>query len=142
MNRLLASLGLSLALLVPAQALGPAEALSSNAAEAFRALAGFRVKNPIRRFDATNGAPSARPSAAAARSKLIRLRGFASVSGSAYLPEGQSGTVFITVSGDTQLQDDSGRYLNGVVTVSDSSSYFVDGNHINGWPRPSAPVTR
>ena len=138
MRLLLAALSLGLA--SHSFALGAAEPSIGAANQAFSALSGFKLRNPLNRFDAKTGLPPAGAKVAKGTGKYITLRGFVSVSGQAYV-SGQQGYVFITVSGDTQLQDNSGHYVNGFVTVSDSSGYYVSGNYISGWPRPSATVT-
>lgn len=139
MTRILAALGLLFVAAVPSSAFGAAEPLAGGAAKAFQALSAFKAKSPVRRLSVVEGAGPVLK--AGTRQRYIRLRGFVSVWGSAHVPQGQTGGVFITVSGNTQLQDDTGRYLNGSVTVSDSSFYHVSGNYVNGWPRPSATVT-
>lgn len=139
MTRILAALGLVLATALPSSAFGAAEPGVGAAAKAFQALSAFKAKSPVRKLSVVNGSGPAVK--AGTRQRYVTLRGFANVWGSAYVPQGQAGGVFITVSGDTQLQDNTGRYLSGSVTVSDSSFYHVSGNYVNGWPRPSATVT-
>lgn len=139
MNRLLVSLGFVVALAPAALALGAAEAISGGAAQAFHAMSAFKAKSGLRSLSAANG--EARKLKAAGSQRYVRLRGHVNVWGNAHVPQGQNGSVWITVSGDTQLQDETGRYLNGTVSVSDSSHYFVNGNHVNGWARPSANVS-
>lgn len=140
MNRLLVSFGFLVALAPAALALGAAERVSGGAAQAFQqALSAFKAKSPFRSLSAANG--EARKLKAVGNQRYIRLRGHVNVWGNAHVPQGQTGHVWITVSGDTQLQDETGRYLNGTVSVSDSSHYFVNGNHVNGWARPSANVS-
>ena len=131
---------LSFGLASSAFAFGAAESSAGSANQAFSALSGFRLRSPLRRYDATTVAPALGARVSRTASKYVTLRGFVSVSGQAFV-SGQQGYVFITVTGDTQLQDNEGHYVSGMVTVSDSSGYYVSGNYLSGWPRPSATVT-
>ncbi|MBI5202150.1 MAG: hypothetical protein HY925_11230 [Elusimicrobia bacterium] len=139
MNRLLLAV-LCLGISSQAFALGAAESSLGLADKAFTELSGFKLKNPLRRFDARTGLPAAGVVKVKGTSKYVTLRGFVSVSGTAFVSN-QTGYVFITVSGDTQLSDNSGHYVNGFVTVTDTSGYYVNGSYVSGWPRPSGMVT-
>lgn len=137
LTRLLAILALCSSLAAPAWA-GSVEALPSGAAEAFQSLASFRLQNPVRRLEARTVKVAPR-AVKAAGSQYITLRGHVTIQGSAYVPT-IPGFASINFSGSTQLQDSTGHYLSGYVTVSDYSSIFVSGDFLNGFARPSANV--
>ncbi|MBI4347484.1 MAG: hypothetical protein HY553_11555 [Elusimicrobia bacterium] len=135
-------LGLSFGLAAPAAAVGSAEVSAASAVQAFGSLGAFKLRHPIRALEARTAAPGASlRKVAAGQSKYVTLRGHVYVSGDAYVGNGRTGYVWITVSGNTQLQDNEGRYLSGFVTVSHSDTYYVNGSWVNGWARPSAYVT-
>lgn len=137
MRNAILPLVLSLVLVSPASSLGTMEALPGAAAGAFQALAGLRARTAVRSLEAVGTPKPAAPVSAGTR--RITLRGFVNVSGDGYAPPGSG--VFMEVSGMTRLQDETGRTLNGLVTVSDRQWFHVTGGYVTGWVRPSANVS-
>lgn len=124
---------------LPAVATAGPEALKAGASLSFpNALPTGAAWRLTRMSVAQDGAESASPRTS--QSRYIRLSGYLSLQGSGHIPQGSNGA-FITVSGSTQLQDDRGRYLAGVVHFSDSSYYHVNGNYVSGWARPYAQIS-
>lgn len=72
--------------------------------------------------------------------KTLRLSGYVHLQGSAFVQRTPS-HVNVAVSGWTTLKDQEGRTLSGSINLSDSSLYFVSGNHVSGWARPYACVS-
>lgn len=136
MQKTILSLVLSVASVSAAYAFGAVETLPGAASGAFQALSGFRARTAVRSLDAI-GTPQ--PAAPVAGTRRISLRGYVHVSGDAYAQPGSS--VWLEVSGTTYLQDETGRTLNGLITVSDRQWFHVNGGYVNGWVRPAAHVS-
>lgn len=79
------------------------------------------------------------PGARSKGTQTLRLRGYVSLNGSGFIPRGSSWAT-MTVSGWTTLEDQDGRTLRGDVRVEDTSTYYLSGNYVSGWARPSAYV--
>lgn len=127
---------LVLGLAVPASA-APAVSLESAAAAGAHGFGAAGAFAP--RFQPRRTAKQAEKASPKTGTKFIRLSGHVWLDGSAYAGSGQR-AVTVTVSGYTQLRDQDGKYLNGQIRVSDTSTYWLNGGHVSGWARPHAYV--
>ena len=118
-------------------AVGP-ESLAADRDLAFSGLAQFKPSVRVNRLQALQAKLDLPARATTAKQKYVRISGTVNLSGSQYVPNGTT-FVYITLTGYSQLRDDSGHFL-GQVQLMSSDSYSLNGNFVSGWARPYANV--
>ena len=116
------------------------ETMRRNAAGVFDRLAGLQARFESR-LQIRQGAEDANaPTGAEVKAtQPIRLSGHLMLQGSAFVNQ-PHGAVMVTLSGSTQLHNDHGTPLSGMVHFYETQTFFVNGNFISGYVYPGTYV--
>lgn len=127
----------ALCAVAPSASAGTVEALRAASNASFQALSGYKdiLPPPLK---AAQAKPITHLKAASTR--YVRISGQVSLSGTGYAPKG-SNFVSVNLTGWTDIQDFSGRIRSGMSSVSYMGHFFINGNMVSDWVRPSLYVS-